>query len=250
MPAKVNNMLKIKKIQRKEGEECDWHYHRQGQLFLIHQGVLVLYTPFGRQVMLTERAGWIPPRCLHKASYYGPVDGISLYFSKTFCDILSKEAYAFTPTALLREMIIRISKYQSTNIWSDNQLRLLNVMKDELKVITPDPLNLPMPVDKHLAKLAQNFIKDPSQLKPLEMWAAQANMSKRTFTRHFREQTGLSFAKWCQLVRVISALEWLGKGKAVTWIAFHLGYSSVSAFIKVFSEYVGQTPNYYKKKNH
>src|SRR5262249_39171011 len=115
------------------------------------------------------------------------------------------------------------------------------------KTISPDPLCLPMPESKRLAKLAEDFIHRPHQVKSLEEWAELVHLSKRSFTRHFREQTGLSFAKWCQQARVVRALEWLEKGKPVTWIALHLGYNSVSAFIKVFSEYVGQTPGRYIK---
>jgi AraC-like DNA-binding protein len=248
MSAKYNEIVTMKQVSRKEGEDTDWHAHQRGQLFLIQQGLLVLDTPEGRQVMLTDRAGWIPAGCIHKAAYYGPVDSILFYFSPSFCKHLPKDVCAFTPTALLREMIIRLFSYKSISIWSHDKLRFLDAMKDELELITPDSLNLPIPKDNQLAKLAQAFITDPTQLKPLEMWAAQANMSKRTFTRHFREQTGLSFGKWCQMVRIMSALEWLVQGKTVTWVALHLGYSSVSAFIKVFSQYVGQTPRYYKKK--
>ena len=56
-----------------------------------------------------------------------------------------------------------------------------------------------------------------------------AGMSRRTFTRQFRAQTGVSFAEWRQQVCLLAAIERLSAGQAVTRCA-DLGYASPSAF--------------------
>ncbi len=52
--------------------------------------------------------------------------------------------------------------------------------------------------------------------RELDSWAHEAAMSKRSFTRHFREETGLSFAMWRTQLRMLKAVERLAAGISVT----------------------------------
>ncbi|WP_156475018.1 AraC family transcriptional regulator, partial [Acetobacter malorum] len=47
---------------------------------------------------------------------------------------------------------------------------------------------------------------------------------------------------WQARARVLQAIEWLTEGRAVTTVAFDLGYETVSSFIEVFKTHVGITP--------
>ena len=64
--------------------------------------------------------------------------------------------------------------------------------------------------------------------------AADAGMSRRTFTRLFRAQTGASFAAWRQQVCLQAAIARLTQGQSVTRVALDLGYASPSAFASAF----------------
>jgi AraC-like DNA-binding protein len=238
-------MLQISTLKRERSHEGGWHHHQQGQLFVISKGLLVLQTESGRSVMPSQRAGWIPPLHQHKAKSFGPISGEIFYLAPSLCLDLPQQPCVFTPNGLLVEIMVRMASWQKQKHWKPAQMNLLQVMVDELKVLKPDPLYLPLPEEKRLEKMAHAFILNPGISKTQEEWAKNIHLTKRTFTRHFRQQTGMSFAKWCQQVRIMHALEYLAQGKSVTWIAMTLGYNSVSAFIKVFCQMMGVTPSNY-----
>ena len=70
-------------------------------------------------------------------------------------------------------------------------------------------------------------------------------MSRRTFTRLFRTQTGASFAAWRQQVCLLAAIERLSMGQPVTRVALDLGYASPSAFAAAFRQVLGTAPSQY-----
>ncbi len=70
-------------------------------------------------------------------------------------------------------------------------------------------------------------------------------MSRRNFTRLFREQTGMSFGEWRQQACLLAALTRLGQGEPVTHVAMELGYSSTSAFTVAFRRALGSSPSRY-----
>jgi AraC-like DNA-binding protein len=87
--------------------------------------------------------------------------------------------------------------------------------------------------------------KEPSRETTLDEWARSAGMSRRTLTRLFRRETGMSVAAWCQHVRLLEALSRLSVGHSVTKVAFDIGYQSPSAFTAMFRRAFGTTPSHY-----
>ena len=70
-------------------------------------------------------------------------------------------------------------------------------------------------------------------------------MSRRNFTRVFRQETGLSFAAWWQQACLAAALPRLAAGEAVTSVAMALGYDNPNAFTSMFKRLVGDSPRSY-----
>jgi AraC-like DNA-binding protein len=85
----------------------------------------------------------------------------------------------------------------------------------------------------------------PTAAINLDRVAARAGMSRRSFVRHFRGETGLSFTQWKRAVIVAHALELVASGQKVSSVAFDLGYESVSAFIAMFRRQYGESPRRY-----
>ena len=75
-------------------------------------------------------------------------------------------------------------------------------------------------------------------------WAGRLHMSPRSFSRHFREHTGMSYAHgvsapaWCWLAR-------LAAGDPVTVIALDFGYQGPAAFSTMFRRVLGAAPSAY-----
>jgi hypothetical protein len=69
-----------------------------------------------------------------------------------------------------------------------------------------------MPNDPRIARVCRQILLDPARDDKLDDWAATACMSRRTLTRLFRQETGMSLAAWRQHVRLLD--ESINNGQA------------------------------------
>lgn len=67
-------------------------------------------------------------------------------------------------------------------------------------------------------------------------------MSRRSFTRAFHRETGLSLSTWRQQACLFAALPRLADGEPITTVALDLGYESVAAFTTMFKRMLGESP--------
>jgi AraC-like DNA-binding protein len=107
------------------------------------------------------------------------------------------------------------------------------------------PLDIPFPTDARLAKRCRAYLENPSPHETIDDWCRELAMSRRTFTRRFRAETGVSFTNWCRQAAIFAALPRLAAGEAITPLAFDLGYESASAFATMFKRVVGVPPSRY-----
>jgi AraC-like DNA-binding protein len=71
------------------------------------------------------------------------------------------------------------------------------------------------------------------------------NISERTVSRQFTQQTGLSFIEWLRRLRLQHSLELLLQGQSVLDVALAVGYDSPSAFSTTFKQRIGLSPTQY-----
>jgi AraC-like DNA-binding protein len=105
------------------------------------------------------------------------------------------------------------------------------------------PARLPLPKDPRLAAHCQSFLCGPSARQTIDEWSASLCMSRRTFTRRFRRETGLSFTEWRQQACLFAVLPRLAAGESITDIAIDLGYESPAAFTTMFKRHQGVPPS-------
>ncbi|NMO16906.1 helix-turn-helix transcriptional regulator [Pyxidicoccus fallax] len=227
---------------RKEPETAR-HRHARGQLFCVDQGLLVVHTPQGNWVMPPGRAGWIPPGIWHSARWHGPTSGWSVYVAAEACDQLPREARVLRVSRVLEAIIERATGWEPGEPLDATRARLAAVALDELRNADEErTLRLPMPRERRLAAIARALIANPEDGRSLGALAAWAGISERTLTRHFHQETGMTFAHWRQQAKLARALELLSEGQSVADVAFSLGYENVSAFIAMFKRLTGTTP--------
>jgi AraC-like DNA-binding protein len=70
---------------------------------------------------------------------------------------------------------------------------LASLILDEITRAPTTPFALPVPADRRLRQLAQRLIEHPGSPLDIDHWANEVGVSRRTLTRVFRAQTGLSF---------------------------------------------------------
>ena len=71
------------------------------------------------------------------------------------------------------------------------------------------------------------------------------NISERTVSRQFTQQTGLSFIEWLRRLRLQHSLELLLQGQSVVDVSLAVGYDSPSAFSTAFKQRIGLSPTQY-----
>lgn len=215
------------------------HAHAEGQLFSLSAGLLIIEAPAGRWVQPPGWIGWFAPGCTHAAQSFGATAGWSLYLDPALTAALPTHPQVFAATPLVRELVDRLLSLADE---PERRLRLVAVLVDELAAGPQPPLHLPMPQERRLAEMAAGLVRDPAQPDDLSGWAARIGMARRTLTRRFAAETGLSFAQWRLQARLLRAVELLSLGESVTAVALTVGYSSVSAFIEAFRRHFGCTP--------
>jgi len=119
------------------------------------------------------------------------------------------------------------------------------LMLEEIPLLPAKPLGLPFPSEPRLAALCRKFVAAPNPHLTIDDWAEELAMSRRAFTRAFRNGTGLSLSTWRQQACLFTAVPRLAGGEPVTSVALDLGYESVAAFTTMFTRMLGAPPRTY-----
>ena len=227
-------------------ESTDWHQHDAGQFILVETGITHLYTEFGTWIIPARRIAWVPPGVLHAAkSSNGRGTGWVVIPPVVLPDLPAR-------VCVLRASALMISSLQRlVQLESHDRMRALlwRVIAEEMRTAQPERLEVPMPSSPRLLKAAHCVLASPTAAISLDRIAAQAGMSRRSFARHFRNQTGQSFARWKRAVIAQHALQLVASGHKVSSVAFDVGYESVSAFIAMFRRLYGESPRQFLLEN-
>jgi AraC-like DNA-binding protein len=147
-------------------------------------------------------------------------------------------------------MIASLQRLTQLTSGDDSMRRLLwKVVAAEVSAAQPEPLEVPMPTAPRLLMAAQSVLTSPTAAASLDKLAARAGMSRRSFARHFRRQTGLPYARWKRAVIAQHALQLVAAGHKVSSVALDVGYESVSAFIAMFRRQYGESPHQFLVDN-
>jgi AraC-like DNA-binding protein len=91
------------------------------------------------------------------------------------------------------------------------------------------------------------FINDRKGNINLDGLISHANMSTKTFERHFSEKVGLAPKLFSRIVRFSHSMKMLDQKKDVFDIIDSCGFVDQAHFIKEFKHFAGETPKYYYK---
>lgn len=220
------------------------HEHGRGQLLHPSTGVVTVTTHAGRWMVPPDHALWIPAGVRHAVDTIGRVEMHSVYVLPGAIAGLPGHLHVTGLTALMRSLIVEAVRLRA-DAGSPRARFILGAMLHEIPQLPERPLGLPFPANRRLAQLCRDFVAMPSAHLEIDHWADAAGMSRRTFTRIFRRETGLSLSTWRQQACLMAALPRLSAGEAVTAVALDLGYESVPAFTTMFCRMLGTPPKTY-----
>ena len=217
------------------------HSHERAQLSYALSGVMSVVTETSTFVLPPHRAIWLPAGTLHEVSCRGPVS-LNILYVDSDQPGQPETCSVFDASALLRALIEEVLTFDHAYDEIGREGRIVGVLLDEIGRMPPIPLSAPMPQDRRLRRVCDQIVADPADQRDLDQLAKLAGMGRRTFTRAFKDNTGMGLATWRQQVRLMEALSLLHAGWAVTTVAYEVGYESPSAFTAMFHRTFGVTP--------
>ncbi|SMG54403.1 AraC family transcriptional regulator [Paraburkholderia susongensis] len=227
------------------GEVSTRHTHDEGQFAYATTGGISMFTDNGNWVVPARRAIWVPANIAHEMHMHGDVTMLNTFIGNGAARLAALPAHCqvYSVSALLTHLLESMLALPTGP--SLRRVRLEALLLDELSGMPSLPLNVPLPEDPRLSKACRHILDLPTQTMSVDEMAKMASMSRRTFTRRFREATGLSFVAWRQQVRILEALSRLSLGASVKDVSVDLGYCSTSAFSAAFKQFLGDSPARY-----
>jgi AraC-like DNA-binding protein/quercetin dioxygenase-like cupin family protein len=221
------------------------HAHSRAQLIHALTGVITVTTAFGRWMVPPGHALWIPAHVVHSVVANGDVSLRSLYVMPGAVEGLPATSRVVGMTDLMRSLMIEAVKFPMGCEAEGRAGLIMALILEEIPHLPELPLGLPFPADPKLAGLCARFVQNPSAGASIDGWADRMGMSRRTFTRFFRRETGVSLSDWRQQASIFAALPRLARGDLVTNVALDLGYDSPAAFTVMFKRMTGVAPSSY-----
>ncbi|OIS93821.1 AraC family transcriptional regulator [Brucella cytisi] len=224
------------------------HRHSRAQLLCASQGVVLVTTDAGRWMIPSDHAMWIPAGVEHSVEILGEVFMRSIYICVDAVSGVPDYLHVVGLTDLMRCLITDATTQDSTPEPDSRDALVIELILRDLHTLPQRSLGLPFPLDPRLQKLCREFVKKPSSRATIDDWADRMAMSRRSFTRHFQRETGVSLSVWRQQACLFAAVPRLTEGESVTSVALDLGYDSVSAFTTMFRRMLGVSPRFYLPK--
>lgn len=229
------------------GHHVKPHRHSRSQLLYALSGVVVVSTDSGHWMVPPEHAIWLPAGVEHAVDMLGEVQLRSIYVRPGAITGLPEDLRVFAITHLMRSLIIEAIGFPREDRPTDRSVLIQELLLHEIMYLPERPLALPLPANRRLARICRHFLEAPSPHATIDEWAQTAGMSRRSFTRAFRRETGLGLSMWRQQACLFAALPRLADGERVTTVALDLGYDSVAAFITMFKRMTGESPRSWLK---
>lgn len=225
------------------------HRHHSFQLLYASSGVMLVNID-GRFLYLPPfRALWIPAGMEHSITFISDTKMRTLYFSREEVkarekDVVRQKILIVTP--LIRELFSEIFKRKE-------DCRLKTLMREtllELVVSSPRMLGgLYLPASSRLQEICRMITANRDWDISLEDAARAANLSPKTFSRHFTKEAHLTFRDWKVRMRLSLALEAMSSGSTIKAACFSAGYSKEAVFSSAFRKEFGLSPSEFRKLN-
>ncbi|MFF1904447.1 AraC family transcriptional regulator [Kitasatospora sp. NPDC058218] len=218
------------------------HEHPRHQLAWATRGVLGVAVGDDSWVLPPTRALWIPAGTVHRTG--APRDSVfhSLYLTPDPCPVDWRRPTVVAVDDLLAGLLSHLGR---EDLAPPARQRAEAVVFDLLHPLPSTPISVPEPLDDRARAVAALLLADPTDSRTLEALARAVGTSRRTLSRLFAQETGMSFDRWRTHLRLRAALPLLAEGHPVARVAHAVGYATPSAFLAAFRRTVGTTPQRY-----
>lgn len=222
--------------------------HQYGELVYSFSGVIEVTVGPRHYLAPPHHGVWIPPGVEHVGAARDEVSFSALCLDAAHSAAMPSVPCTLAIAPLPRQLLSTLHQRQAEVPRSEAELRLFQVLVDELAQSAPQESYLPLSDDPQLGRVLQALQEDPASDRTLAQWAEAVHSTERTLSRRCQRDLGMSFGEWTQRLRLLRALSLLQSRQSVQAIALDLGYSSASAFIAMFQRRMGDTPEAFRRR--
>lgn len=222
------------------------HIHHRIQLVYAMSGIVRVFTPHGIWTLTPGRALLIASGAEHELRIIGGTSMRTLYIEPEALPNASSRCRLISVGELLRASILGM--FDSHLDGRDGLLvplilRLLDDRRDDIA-----DLGLPLPKDLRVRQVCEALLVEPANDDTLERWSERVNMSARTLARQFQSETGMTFGRWREQLRLAEAITLLSNGISPLQVATTLGYADARTFSTMFKRALGTTPQQFMRR--
>jgi AraC-like DNA-binding protein len=221
------------------------HQHRRYQLLYGARGVMRVSTDHGAWVVPPAQGVWIPFGVRHSVRTIGPVTTNSIFIEPDAIEGMPPSCSVLGISPLMRSLLLEAVEVPLEYAIDGRDGLIMALLLEEVRRLPILPLSLPFPTGRELARRCRRFIKVPNPHETIDDWAENMRLSRRSFTRLFKRETGMSFAAWQRQACLFAALPRLAAREPITRVALDLGYESPAAFTTMFKKALGVPPSAY-----
>lgn len=222
------------------------HTHRWGQLIFVEGNVLQIDVEGKRLLTPAAFPVWIPPQREHASYNHKHARLLTFNIAAALCDGMPTQPCLIQAGPIVKAIVDDFAVRQLHLPQSEADMRLCEVVRDQLLLAPTQESYLPRSTDKYLAPILQALENHPGDTTTIAQWAQRVYTTERTLARRCQAQLGMSLSEWRQRLRFLHAVSLLEQGRSVQDIALELGYSSASALIVMFQQQAGTTPERYR----
>lgn len=224
------------------------HTHARGQFAFAAEGAMTVLTTAGNWIVPPQCAVWLPADIPHEMQMSGQVRMLNAFVRPEAqqARALPRHCRVLSTSRLLRDLISEAVRQPALYEPMTRAGRIMALLVDEIAAMPPLALNAPLPKEPRLAAFCRDVLAAPSASLGVDEAARRVGLSRRSFTRLFREQLGVSYVAWREQACLLAAIAWFAQGRSITRVAYDLGYGSPTAFSAMFKRIVGVAPHHYR----
>lgn len=227
----------------------DFRMERHYLLYALG-GVMRLEAGGRRWTLPPARAALIRAGCPIRVEILSRLESASVLFTPGFMPPPAQELAVFDMSPLGRELVRECRGWtaEATALGRYERRIFATLAEVTLRLAaTPVPCVLPAPRSPALVRALQLTEAQADAAPSFAAIARASGQSERALARRFRDELGMTWSELLRRIRIIRAVEALGRGEAqVAEIAAAVGYESLSAFNAAFRELMGTTPTRYR----
>jgi AraC-like DNA-binding protein len=228
-----------------------WHSHDLHQLEYAVRGLVEVENATGRHLLPPQQAAWIPAGIEHQSVIHTSVRTISVFFEPGLVHDPHRRVRVLAVRPLVREMILHAVRWPIDRRDRDVAAeRFFTAMADVVKDSFDEERPLALPTSTHpVLVAAADHVRDHLGETTVPGLSSAVGVSERTLRRLVRSELGITCREYLLQARLLKAMALLARpGQTVLGAATDVGFSSGSAFARVFIERCGESPSAYRRR--